>query len=1130
MAYDAIDGYVVLWDLPTAWTETGFSGATWTYQGGVWTELDLGVHPGACVFSTGLESMAYDPADGYVLYLPGGNCTGQSSQASVWTFSAGQWTPHPSWTAPTNGSYFALVWDPATRYVLGYDGAQSWSFSGGTFQNLTPHLSSSPTHRTGSSMVYDAADGVVLLFGGTTRSGNLNDTWVFNGTGWRHLATFYAPPAGADYPISFDPATGRVVMLTDPPSLSESSPCRLRCNYTWTYVSGGWTNASIAVGDPPSGYWTFVSDPAANCSLLIGWPDAQPSLVHGDVWAIGSGAWVNRTRGFGPESYGIGPVQYPASLVYDAADHEVILFGILGCGGQYGGCESITLANATWAYRDGVWTNITRGLQPSTRYGESIAYDAQDRFVVLFGGWLDQLAAYPIALSDTWELLNGTWAPLNPALHPSARGGPSLVYDGSDGYLVLFGGEGYDVPGQHFISDNDTWTFSAGAWTNMTQRVGTAPATWSPTLTYDALDGYVLLLVRNGATVETWTYGTGRWTDLSATGGVHGSPPLLAINGGTAQEPAMAALAFDSSAGYAILYPGWANGTVYLYRSGTWSTVDTLLAPPGRAIPTIVDDPSDGYALMAGGGYADAWAWSNSSSGPGGGPLRVTSFIATANPIDVRTSTNLSVQIAGGTAPFSYSYTGLPSGCSSLDLAVLPCTPSQSGSFVIDVTVTDANGSRAAAQVDLSVRADPSVTSFAPSPASLVLGNRTVLLAAGTGGIGPMTFEYDGLPPGCTNQSVPELPCTPNAAGTYAPSVKVTDGLWTSASVSSTLTVACNGPASGPQICGFAANPPALILGNESFLWVNASGGTGVLGYQYSGLPPGCAPSSASVFPCTPSVSGTFLISVTVTDAQNRTASTSTDLTVYPVGGGAALQIAAFTAAPSVVSLGNSTVLELLTVGSASNLTYRYSGLPPGCPSQDVPALPCTPSETGSYHAHAVVSDGAGNSAGASLTIDVVTPAVLLTPLISVFVATPTVVPLGTNLTLLVSLSRGATPYLYRYGNLPAGCLSVDQPTLTCTPSTAGQFNVSVTVTDPYGHSASASTFVVVRQVPGGTPGTDLLGTPVAQASAFIAGAVIVGVLLETYRRRRQDRREGEAIVRTLTGDDPTGTNEPDHP
>ena len=152
-------------------------------------------------------------------------------------------------------------------------------------------------------------------------------------------------------------------------------------------------------------------------------------------------------------------------------------------------------------------------------------------------------------------------------------------------------------------------------------------------------------------------------------------------------------------------------------------------------------------------------------------------------------------------------------------------------------------------------------------------------------------------------------------------------------------------------------------------------------------------------------------------------------------------------------------------------------------------------------------------------------------PKISVFVATPSVLAVGTNLTFVVSLSHGSPPFAYRYEGLPPGCGSVDQPTLTCTPSEAGRYNVSVAVSTATGANASASTDVIIRGAPSGPAApSDIFGTPVGEGIAFVAGAVLVAVLFESYRRRRQVRREGDEIVRALSGADAQGAHEPDRP
>jgi len=54
--------------------------------------------------------------------------------------------------------------------------------------------------------------------------------------------------------------------------------------------------------------------------------------------------------------------------------------------------------------------------------------------------------------------------------------------------------------------------------------------------------------------------------------------------------------------------------------------------------------------------------------------------------------TTIAVSIAGGTGPLSYSYTGLPPGCSSTNSATLTCHPSSTGTYAVQVTVTDQAG------------------------------------------------------------------------------------------------------------------------------------------------------------------------------------------------------------------------------------------------------------------------------------------------------------------------------------------------------------------------------------------------------------------------------------------------------
>ncbi|MCI4336552.1 MAG: zinc ribbon domain-containing protein [Thermoplasmata archaeon] len=87
-----------------------------------------------------------------------------------------------------------------------------------------------------------------------------------------------------------------------------------------------------------------------------------------------------------------------------------------------------------------------------------------------------------------------------------------------------------------------------------------------------------------------------------------------------------------------------------------------------------------------------------------GGPA--TSAIPASNPVSASLSISpsqvqkgqsisVTTTASGGTPPYtSYSYTGLPGGCSGQNQASFSCNPSSTGSFSVQVTVTDMHGNQ----------------------------------------------------------------------------------------------------------------------------------------------------------------------------------------------------------------------------------------------------------------------------------------------------------------------------------------------------------------------------------------------------------------------------------------------------
>ena len=102
--------------------------------------------------------------------------------------------------------------------------------------------------------------------------------------------------------------------------------------------------------------------------------------------------------------------------------------------------------------------------------------------------------------------------------------------------------------------------------------------------------------------------------------------------------------------------------------------------------------------------------------------------IATGSPSTFSTS------VSGGLAAYKFAYAGLPGGCGSADAANLSCTPSEVGTFVVTVTVTDAQGMSANASTNLDVGFAPGLLSLTGPNAKYWIAGAVLVGAAGIGG------------------------------------------------------------------------------------------------------------------------------------------------------------------------------------------------------------------------------------------------------------------------------------------------------------------------------------------------------------------------------------------------------------
>jgi hypothetical protein len=127
---------------------------------------------------------------------------------------------------------------------------------------------------------------------------------------------------------------------------------------------------------------------------------------------------------------------------------------------------------------------------------------------------------------------------------------------------------------------------------------------------------------------------------------------------------------------------------------------------------------------------------------------------------------------------------------------------------------------------------------------------------------------------------------------------------------------------------------------------------------------------------------------------------------------------------------------------------------------------------------------------------------------------------LALNGSLLVhaseSPSGGVGPYAYTWAGLPSGCIGTSTSLVSCSPTNAMNYTISVTVSDRSGQNRTASTWVLVSAAPKGGGGSGqgssgLGGLPLYAALGLVALViVVVASALRLRRRRSAPEKPGE--------------------
>lgn len=469
--------------------------------------------------------------------------------------------------------------------------------------------------------------------------------------------------------------------------------------------------------------------------------------------------------------------------------------------------------------------------------------------------------------------------------------------------------------------------------------------------------------------------------------------------------------------------------------------------------------------------------------------LSANTPIPPTGKVDAGQLLHLSSNVSGGAPPYSYQwFSGNSSSCASdsvitgataWNYTVLLNATRYYCYFVGDSSLgSPSAGSQsptAWAVVNSSLLAGP------PSPTSVAIdiGQTVRLSSAPTGGTLPYSFQW-------YSSSQNTIPCSSGApvsgatgaswtgalSGTAYFCYIVSDSATTPSVVDSSWSLVTVNPAL--RAAGPSPGNSSIDVGQSLNLTATPSGGTlpwSLQWYESSGSPSSCsngtmvANSNSTHLTVAPTTTAKFCY--LVTDHASTPAVVASNWSIVTVR--PALGAGSITPGNPTISIGQSLLLKASPLGgSPPYLLAWYSGAQSNCGLDSLVAsahgmdLNVTPTSA-TYYCYSVSDSSVGIPAVHTMSpsdlVGVAPPALKVLS----FQALPSNLTLGQGTNLSVQVTGGDLPYTYHYSGLPSGCTSTNASHLTCVPSSAGMYNVSILATDPFGQSTTAATTLDVH-------------------------------------------------------------------
>ena len=189
------------------------------------------------------------------------------------------------------------------------------------------------------------------------------------------------------------------------------------------------------------------------------------------------------------------------------------------------------------------------------------------------------------------ETYLNNWTRMDP--WPVSRTNANMVYDRSDGVMILFGGTVWPN-----LGTNETWTYnlSTNRWRNMNPTKTLPSDSPGYNMVFDSIDSVVILFetVYSSAQGNTWTYNlsANTWKQMN---------PFPSPNGRTG-----ASMCFDSKDGVVVFFGGsWGGGIndtwTYNLTANAWTKKAPAVTPSPRTRAGMAYDPVSDKIILFGG-------------------------------------------------------------------------------------------------------------------------------------------------------------------------------------------------------------------------------------------------------------------------------------------------------------------------------------------------------------------------------------------------------------------------------------------------------------------------------------------------------------------------------------------------